>query len=147
MDQAAFITRFQHEAEEAGRVFELNPIVILAQAALESGWGESVLARVHHNLFGLTAYGTANAYWHGGWVSLRPQGICFRKYRDTRMSFLDYGRLIHTHYPGAAAMSFHPEAFAKEIAYSRYITEVNGDDREAYRKGLVRVARQLTVDN
>lgn len=143
MTQKQFIARFRSEAERAGQTFDMDPVVMLAQAALESGWGESVLARVHCNLFGLTAYGTANAYWHGGRVEMQQGRLCFRKYRETALSFLDYARLIRQHYPRAAELSRFPEAFAKEIAYSRYISEVNGDNREAYRRGIVRISKGI----
>jgi len=131
-----FVTRFHTEAVEAGKLFRIHPPVMLAQAALESGWGESTLARVHCNLFGILACGTPNDYWHGCGVQLRTDGLKFRKYADTRHSFLDYARLIRSCYPIAANVSEYPEAFAKEIAYSRYISESNGDNREAYRKAI-----------
>ncbi len=142
-----FVARFGQEAKEAGGLFRMHPVVMLAQAALESGWGESTLARVHCNLFGILAYGTPNDYWHGCRVQMRTGGLLFRKYGDTRHSFLDYARLIRTCYPVAADMSAHPEAFAKEIAYSRYISETNGDNREAYRKAIGQISRKITTIN
>jgi len=138
-----FTARFYREAEEAGKRFGMNPVVMLAQAALESGWGESRLAREHSNLFGILAYGIPNEYWHGCRVSVRDDKLKFRKYGDTQSSFLDYARLIRQCYPCAADMSFHPVAFAKEIAYSRYISEVNGDNREAYRKALGSISSRI----
>lgn len=144
MKQQEFISRFRHEAQRAGKEYGLNPVVMLAQAALESGWGESTLAGVHNNLFGITAYGPPNEHWPGERVELRANDrLKFRKYPDTQSSFLDYARLIRRNYPRAAAMSQYPEAFAKEIAYSPYISEVNGDNREAYRKALCRLAKQI----
>jgi flagellar protein FlgJ len=56
---------------------------------------------------------------------------------------MDYARLIRTNYKRAASMSFQPEAFAKEIAYSLYISEVNGDDRETYRKLLIDISKGI----
>ena len=50
----------------AGNLYRINPVVILAQSAIESGWGESTLAQEYNNFFGLTGYGVVNAYWHGG---------------------------------------------------------------------------------
>lgn len=139
-----FVDRYLPEAKKAGEEFKMNPVVMLAQAAIESGCGESRLARLHHNLFGITAYGASNDYWHGCRVQLSEDSkLRFRKYADTQSSFLDYARLITRVYPQAAAMSFHPEAFAKEIAYSRYISELNGDNREEYRKSLCKISRQI----
>jgi len=140
-----FVNRFEAEAEEAGKLFRIHPVVMLAQGALESGWGESRLAVLHCNLFGLLAYGRPNEYWHGCRVQLRDDGLKFRKYGDTLHSFLDYARLIRTCYPLAADVSEHPEAFAKEIAYSRYISEINGDNREAYRKAICRISKRIIL--
>ncbi len=62
-------------------------------------------------------------------------------YPDAASSFFDYARLIRSSYASAADMSYNPEAFAKEIAYSKYISEVNGDNRETYRSSIVSICR------
>ncbi len=41
----AYISAHLADARSAAARFHLNPIVLLAQAALESGWGTSRLAR------------------------------------------------------------------------------------------------------
>ena len=143
MTKQEFIRIYLSDASEEGGKYQINPIVILAQAAIESGWGESVLAREHNNLFGITGYGPKNEYWHGGKVELSEGGLCFRKYRSTHESIFDFARLIRTAYPAAANVSRKPNAYASEIAYSRYISEVNGDNRAAYRKMLCTIAASL----
>lgn len=62
----AYISTHLADAQSAGARFHLNPIILLAQAALESGWGTSRLAREANNHFGITGYGASNAFWHGG---------------------------------------------------------------------------------
>lgn len=53
-DQAAFIDRIAKDAQRIGAEFDLYPSIIIAQAALESNWGTSDLAREpYHNLFGV----------------------------------------------------------------------------------------------
>lgn len=143
MTKQAFLLRYLDEANKAGGKYRIGPTVILAQAAIESGWGESVLATVHHNLFGLTGYGPKNEYWHGGKTELKEGGLCFRKYVTTADSFYDFARLIRHAYPRAADLSHNPAGYAFEIAYSRYISEVNGDNRVAYRKMLVSISDTL----
>ena len=61
----AYISTHLADAQSAGARFHLNPIILLAQAALESGWGTSRLAREANNHFGITGYGASNAFWHG----------------------------------------------------------------------------------
>ena len=45
-----FIRQYKPLADKAGALYKLNPVIILAQAAIESGWGESTLATDYHNL-------------------------------------------------------------------------------------------------
>ena len=120
----AYISTHLADAQSAGARFHLNPIILLAQAALESGWGTSRLAREANNHFGITGYGASNAFWHGGRVIARyKRGVCS--------------------YPQAAAMSRFPADYAKAIAYSPYISELNGDNRERYRETLVQLCHEI----
>lgn len=143
MEINLFVSKYAPMAQEAGRAFRIDPTVILAQAAIETGWGESVLCREYHNFFGITAYGKPNVWWDGTWAELSPRSLRFRVYAAEKHSFMDYCRLLRASYPRAADMSANPAAFAKEIAYSRYISEVNGDNRAAYRKMLCTIAASL----
>ena len=143
MKRDEFISSYLPFARRAGEAFRLNPAVILAQAAIESGWGQSVLSAEHHNFFGITAYGRKNAYWRGDRIELGAHSLSFRVYLDPASSFMDYARLIRSAYPRAADLSFQPDAFAREISCSKYISEVNGDNREAYRRLLVALCKQV----
>ncbi|MFQ9020533.1 MAG: hypothetical protein ACLR6J_02165 [Parabacteroides merdae] len=59
----------------------------------------------------------------------------FRRYDTRENSFLDFARLIRNNYRSAWQVgSNDPQAYAKEIAYSPYVSELNGDNREAYRQ-------------
>lgn len=131
MTKQDFVNKFYPAAKAAGAEFNINPVVVLAQAAIESGWGESKLSS-YNNFFGITAYGRINNYWHGGKIQLAEDGLTFRRYDTMENSFMDYCRLIRGSYRTSADLSFHPAAFAKSIAYSKYISEVNGDNRASY---------------
>ena len=78
----AYISTHLADAQSAGARFHLNPIILLAQAALESGWGTSLLAREANNHFGITGYGASNAFWHGGRITARYKRgeLLFRRY-------------------------------------------------------------------
>ena len=130
----AYISTHLADAQSAGARFHLNPIILLAQAALESGWGTSRLAREANNHFGITGYGASNAFWHGGRVTARYKRgeLLFRRYDSARNSYLDFAR-----------MSRFPADYAKAIAYSPYISELNGDNRERYRETLVQLCREI----
>ena len=131
MTKQDFVNKFYPAAKAAGAEFNINPVVVLAQAAIESGWGESKLSS-YNNFFGITAYGRINNYWHGGKIQLAENGLTFSRYDTMENSFMDYCRLIRGSYRTSADLSFHPAAFAKSIAYSKYISEVNGDNRASY---------------
>jgi len=116
----------------------MNPSIILAQAAIESGWGSSYGARVRKNFFGITAGGSANEYWDGSYsVSQNEYKIKFRIYKTQQDSFYDFARLIKKSYPTAHSLSNDSISYAKAIAYSPYISEKNGDNREGYRKAIL----------
>ena len=131
MTKQDFVNKFYPAVKAAGAEFNSNPVVVLAQAAIESGWGESKLSS-YNNFFGITAYGRINNYWHGGKIQLADNGLPFRRYDTMENSFMDYCRLIRGSYRTSADLSFYPAAFAKSIAYSKYISEVNGDNRASY---------------
>ncbi len=45
MEKKQFVTRYYPLAQIAGLKYNINPTVILAQAALESGWGSSFFSK------------------------------------------------------------------------------------------------------
>ncbi len=96
MEISVFIREYAPLAGEAGRAFRIDPVVILAQAAIETGWGESTLCREYHNFFGITAYGLPNVWWTGRWTELSPRSLRFRIYPDDKCSFMDYCRLLRS---------------------------------------------------
>ena len=125
-----FLHTCREAAAEAEKLFGMNARIILAQGALESGWGTSMLATEHHNFFGLMGYGASNAYWHG-------QRATFETAYGTH-HFRHYEA-----YPRAYHFSFQPEAYAKEIAYSPYISEHNGDNRDLYRRNIIALEAEI----
>ena len=127
MKQSEFFSSLLPLARKAGEAFRINPAVILAQAAIESGWGQSDLASEHHNYFGLTAYGRSNVWWKGASIELGAHSLRFRTYDSPGDSFMDYARLIRHAYTPAADIS-----------------EVNGDNRAAYQALLVKVCRKIS---
>ena len=126
MKQSEFLHPLLPLAQKAGEAFRINPVVILAQAAIESGWGQSTLAVEHHNYFELGAH------------SLR-----FRVYDSPADSFMDYARLVRSAYPFAADASNDAKTFARKISQSKYISEVNGDNRAAYQALLVKISKKI----
>ena len=136
--KSAFVQKYYDIAVQAGAKYNINPTVILAQAAHESGWGTSHLAKVCHNFFGITAYGSTNEYWHGDKIA-NPKipTLVFRIYPSDLDGFMDFAKLISSKYKSAAAVSSDSTKYAKAIAYSPYISEKNGDNRPLYEKAVI----------
>ena len=96
----AFVTRLWPLAEKYGRVLGVDPKLLLAQAALETGWGKSVSRDERgvssHNLFNIKA----DERWDGARVRVatlefedgmpRRQFATFRAYPTYEASFADY---------------------------------------------------------
>ena len=79
----------------------VNDAVLFAQGALESNWGQSVLAKEANNLFGIKAGKT----WNGGTIELPTTEFRWqkgyyktigkwRKYRSWQECILDYSCLL-----------------------------------------------------
>jgi flagellar protein FlgJ len=143
MTKEEFVNAYYGVASAAGKRFSINPEVILAQAALESGWGSSYGARVRKNYFGITAGGSPNEFWDGSYSVSTSSNLKFRVYRTEQDSFMDFGRLISTYYRPAWAVSQDSTQYAQAIAYSPYISENNGDSREGYRLGIISASRSI----
>ncbi len=65
MSKENFIEMLLPFAREAEAVCGVDPVVLLAQAALESDWGNSLLAKSYHNYFHSCGYGRPNRFWEG----------------------------------------------------------------------------------
>ncbi|KRK32397.1 glycoside hydrolase family 73 protein [Loigolactobacillus bifermentans] len=97
--QAAFFKRFATLAQRISRQYDLYPSIMLAQAALESNWGQSELAQApYYNLFGVKAtsvhqvrLATLEADDNG---QLQPIQAAFERYSSYRQSLLAYARLL-----------------------------------------------------
>lgn len=136
MDKVSFINNYYPLAKKAGEEFNINPVVILAQAAHESAWGDSYSAKQRRNFFGITALGSPNKYWNGEKSKSSASGLWFRIYKTDQDSFYDFARLISSKYKSAASVSNDTASYAHAIAYSPYISEQVGDNRPLYEKAV-----------
>ena len=60
-----FLRKFAPDAVMIASDTNIFPSVMLAQAALESGWGESGLTKNGNALFGIKAFEQKSPYWNG----------------------------------------------------------------------------------
>jgi flagellar protein FlgJ len=132
---AEFIAALKPEAESAAAALGVEPKLLLAQAALETGWGRAVPQRLGggsaHNLFGIKAGGSWTGDSTSSWTLEHVDGVTsrelerFRAYDGAAGSFADYVSLIATarRYAGALENAGNPEAYARAVTAAGYATD------------------------
>jgi len=136
-----FVRRYLPDATAAARTLGLDPRLLLAQAALETGWGAATPqqpdGRSANNLFGMKAgdgwQGSRVAHWtmeHLTGVTTRKREV-FRAYDRAADSFADYVDLIggSPRYAKALASSSDPDAYARAVSDAGYATDPNYADK------------------
>jgi hypothetical protein len=127
-----FFQTYGVNAVESMLITGVPASVTLAQAALESGWGESLLTRDAHNFFGIKAYGktgSAGVVWMKTWEVVDGEDVIieepFRAYASDADSFTDHGWFFweNSRYATALAQRGDAKAFAVEVARAGYATD------------------------
>lgn len=133
-DKQEFLDKYADAITIACEGTGIFPSVKIAQAALETGWGKSI---VGNNMFGIKATGSPNAYWHGDSVSagtkeydsngnLVPQQSAFRKYATVSDSIRDHNLLLIKNSSYANVLTAKtPEEQAKAIQDAGYAGRYN----------------------
>lgn len=131
---ADFVRELWPLARQAGEELGIQPEAIVAQAALETGWGGHLITnkdgRDSHNYFGIKA----GPEWTGDRVSrysleyengvLVRQRADFRAYPDRAAAFADYVRLLGTErYAEGIRRSPSAEDFGKALQAAGYATD------------------------
>lgn len=131
----AFVQQLWPCAKEAGEALGIDPRHLLAQAALETGWGKSLPCDADgtpsFNFFGIKA----GATWQGDSVSARtlefeggvpiPQKAKFRAYNSPAESFRDYVEVLRNNprYAEALNTGSDAKAFASALQRGGYATD------------------------
>jgi len=143
-EREQFISRLMPHATEAARELGVDPRNLIAQAALETGWGRSQPGD-SNNLFGIKA----GPGWNGASVQANTEEFAggesqrvdadFRAYGSPRESVQDYVRLIRDNprYAGALNTGSDTQAFAVALQRGGYATDPD------YARKLVAVAAEI----
>ncbi len=131
----SFVRALLPEARRAAQALGVDHRVLIAQSALETGWGQSILAdhtgRSSNNLFNIKA----GSYWQGPSVGVttlefvqglpQPQRARFRAYPTLAESFADYVGLLRSQsrYAAALANAYDPARFIRSLAQAGYATD------------------------
>ncbi len=132
-----FVSTLMPYAEQAGEELELAPQVLIAQAALETGWGQHMQRLPNgtssYNLFNIKS----SPAWEGPELNVRAleykNGVAekssssFRVYGSLQESFDDYVQFIKSNprYQNALAVADDPEAYTHELQKAGYATDPN----------------------
>lgn len=144
MNPDTFVVTYMDCAKEAEEVTGIPFVFALAQAALESAWGEKAPG---NNLFGIRA----NKGWKGdvvyitthevvGGVSEKQVGQAFRAYPTPEASFVDWGLFLqeNARYHAALVLKNNLPAFAHALQAAGYSTS------PTYAKQLIDVMASVT---
>lgn len=130
----AFVTHMAPYARRTANVLGVDPAVLIAQAALETGWGKKVISNAagnSNNLFNIKA----DPSWKGDKMATQTleyhQGIAvqeraaFRSYDSFDESFNDYVQFLkqNPRYSVALENTQDPKAFINEIHKAGYATD------------------------
>ena len=138
-----FVEKMMPYAVKATEGKSMNPLVLVAQAALETGWGKHVPAG--NNYYGIKAGSSWSGptqdldspeFENGRMVSRNSR---FRAYPSVLESMQDYVSLItgNERYSAAADKSFDPDRYFEEIQKAGYATDPH------YASKLKNIARQI----
>lgn len=124
-----FFAEFAPLAQEVGKKYDLYPSVILAQAAVESNFGESELSKQYNNYFGIKGEGVVLPTMEMEGETEKMVKDDFRTYGSARESFFDYGKLIAKapRYE-AVRRAESAEAYAKALHSAGYSTNPHYGD-------------------
>ena len=130
-----FIDKLKPYAEKAAAMLGLQPQALLAQAALETGWGKSQIKMVDgnpsFNLFGIKA----NKGWQGKQATVSTlefrDGVAqkekarFRAYESYQDAFDDYVKFIagNKRYQQAVNNTADPQAYFSALQKAGYATD------------------------
>ncbi|WP_017942435.1 MULTISPECIES: flagellar assembly peptidoglycan hydrolase FlgJ [unclassified Thioalkalivibrio] len=149
-DAAEFVQTLEPLARDAAAELGVEPGILLAQSALETGWGQHVPSRADgqpsFNLFGIKA----DSRWSGDHVSVGTlefrDGVAqreqarFRAYADPSESFSDYVEFIRNNPRYQRALQAGDDAqYIRELQDAGYATDPTYADK------VLRVRDQLAA--
>ncbi|SDS61456.1 flagellar assembly peptidoglycan hydrolase FlgJ [Pseudomonas granadensis] len=144
-----FVNTMLPMAKEAADRIGVDPRYLVAQAALETGWGKSVMraqdGSSSHNLFGIkassnwkgdSARAITSEFRNGAMVKETAE---FRSYASYKDSFHDLVTLLQSNnrYQEVLKSADNPEQFVRELQKAGYATDPN------YANKISQIAKQM----
>jgi flagellar protein FlgJ len=146
---AEFVAAMLPMAEAAAEKIGVDAHYLVAQAALETGWGKSIIRQQDgsssHNLFGIKSHNS----WQGDsarvltteYVDGKPskESASFRAYGSFEQSFNDYVSFLQDNprYDQALDSAANPKTFVRELQRAGYATDPQ------YANKVAQIAKQM----
>lgn len=135
VDQADFVKKIYPHARAAAQQLGLDPSVLVAQSALETGWGQHVIkgqsGDSSYNLFNIKAdnrwegekMAVATLEFRNG--SMKPERAAFRSYQNFEESMNDYVNFVQgeARYQDALQQVQNPKDYIKALHEAGYATD------------------------
>ena len=146
-----FIEEIKDAAIKNYKEYKILPSITIAQAILESSWGESDLAQIYNNLFGIKA----DSSWKGEYVTLETFEFYdtkiedkFRVYSNKNQSIKDHAKFLvdnqrYKKYGVFEAKTYIEQAYALQNA--GYSTAEDNSGQKRYAKDLIELIRQYNL--
>lgn len=146
-----FIDDLTIQAVASYEKYGIFPSVMIAQAILESGWGNSELSTIGNNLFGIKA----DLSWKGEKIALNTKEYYndeivanFRKYSSKGESLKDYGEFLYNNpryrKNGVFKASYYIEQ-AQALQDAGYSTKTDANGEKSYARSLIQLIRQYNL--
>jgi hypothetical protein len=123
----AFIQKLLPSAKKVKANWRVPVSIVIAQGALESGWGQKVVGNAYFGIKGKSPSGSSTTFATTEFVNGKKIGITdtFRAYKDIDEAADDYGRMLAQNPRFAACFAYasDPLKFADQLQANGYATD------------------------
>ena len=150
-ENMTFIENISEGAISNYNKYGILPSITMAQAILESGWGNSELAVIHNNLFGIKA----DLRWNGAVATIVTNEnyndstvANFRKYDSINESIEDHGKFLYENSRYAEYGLFYGKDYkaqAQALEDAGYSTVKNENGESIYADKLISLIEKYSL--
>ena len=142
-----FVEKIAPIAQDEQQKYHIFASITIAQAALESNWGQSELATQYYNLFGVKSdtggLMTTKEYVNGQWIVVRARFAIYQSWRESieqhTALFVDGTSWDSSHYQAVLSANNYVEA-AQALQQRGYATDPN------YAQKLISLIKTYNLD-
>ncbi|MBR5133069.1 MAG: glucosaminidase domain-containing protein [Alistipes sp.] len=132
--RSEYIAKWADVAIEHMEIYGIPASITMAQAIVESGWGNSTLARTANNHFGIKC----GSSWTGGKVyhDDDAKGECFRAYDSAEESFADHAEFLNGRSRYQFLFNYATDDY---VSWAKGLKQAGYATAPTYAEGLIKV--------